>query len=1091
MANNNSRNEEPDWDTDEEGSSEEESSEDDGSQEDSSQEGSESEDDAGSDEANSSEDDDDDEDDDGSSDRSKSDGDDDNESNSDSDNSDGESDSDSNSGDDGDGSVFRDEEEKVGRNMSSGSLMNEAGQSTTWTKCVPSCIVGMGITAAALFCCCIISIPLLAIIIGLAVGLSGDNDNIEATPSDFENILDDLGDVDFPSITFQPTRAPTLPPLKPDSPFEPDSPLEPIVTLLSDADTTIYRDGLLQSSAYGDEMTMLVQNGPPGDPEIASAYSLVQFDGIQGIDSDTMSIDAYLSSIDDLTVELCLTRAVSDDDSGTNIDGTNTVIYSTCLLPSTDTAIDIETLTGDTAPEYTIPESCVNDEVTTFEVGPSTKNLCIDVTSLFGKTSSTSNSDSSMNSPALRGLRRRFLQEDDETTPTTTTTQSSTLFMIDTLKESDKPGDRFYSRADINGRQPSLKIIGENACRTTVDTACTDPQFSTLCSLISKSDLGEILDSPDAQKTVFAPTNDAFDRLSPGTLEALNDIDLLVDVLQYHITSGKLMSEDLECGLAIDMTNSRPTTTLCGSNGTFYQVGGGVTPGLPEIVVADIETCNGVIHGIDEVLIPVDPLGGDTACISNETESIADIACTDPDFAAFCGLVRQAGIGDILAGGVFTIFAPSNAAFQVALQSLGQSVDMQDKGVITDVLLQHIIWGSAVYAKDLTCDMTVLMGNDENNTITCKDDAFFVGGPGNDENAFPGIVSADRDACNGVIHVIDGVIIPEIDVTNNPMGNSTGDDEFSSIVDIPTTAINAGILNTLVAALGAADLVDAVSDPNGPFTVFAPTDDAFASLPEGLVPCLLLEDNKSVLSNILLYHVADGEVLSTDLTNGMDVTTLLGQDVVVDLNDGVKINNSTVIAANVPASNGVIHIIDQVLVPSDVDVAAFLDTCGDTSLVDIPTTAINAGTFETLVAALGAADLVEAVSDPNGPFTVFAPTDDAFAALPNGLVTCLLEEDNKSVLSDILLYHVADGKVLSTDLSDGQQIATKLADNEVTVDLSDGDVKINESNVIGADVLASNGVIHVIDQVLVPSSIDLPAFLETCGDDETTDEVEI
>ena len=123
--------------------------------------------------------------------------------------------------------------------------------------------------------------------------------------------------------------------------------------------------------------------------------------------------------------------------------------------------------------------------------------------------------------------------------------------------------------------------------------------------------------------------------------------------------------------------------------------------------------------------------------------------------------MRQAGIGDILAGGVFTIFAPSNAAFQVALQSLGQSVDMQDKGVITDVLLQHIIWGSAVYAKDLTCDMTVLMGNDENNTITCKDDAFFVGGPGNDENAFPGIVSADRDACNGVNHVIDGVIIPE------------------------------------------------------------------------------------------------------------------------------------------------------------------------------------------------------------------------------------------------------------------------------------------------------------------------------------------
>jgi len=675
-------------------------------------------------------------------------------------------------------------------------------------------------------------------------------------------------------------------------------------------------------------MTMLVQNGPPGDPEIASAYSLVQFDGIQGIDSDTMSIDAYLSNIDDLTVQLCLTRAVSDNDSGTNDDGTSTVTYSTCLLPSADTATDIETLTGDTAPEYTIPESCVNGEVTTFEIGPSTENLCIDVTSLFGKTSSTSNSDLSTNSTALRGLRRRFLQEDNvnanETTPTTPT---SSLFMIDTLKESDKPGDRFYTRADINGRQPSLKIIGKSACKNTVDIACTEPQFSTLCSLIGKSNLSKILDSPDAKNTVFAPTNGAFDRLSSGTLEALNDIDVLVDVLQYHITSGKLMSEDLECGLAIEMANSRTTTTLCGNNGVFYQVGGGVTPGLPEIIDADIETCNGVIHVIDEVLIPDDSVGGNTTCISNETKSIADIACTDPNFAAFCGLVRQAGVGEILADGIFTVFAPSNAAFQVALESLGQSVDMKDKGVITNVLLQHIVWGSAVNSEDLTCNMTVLMGNDENNTITCKDGAFFVGGPGNDKNAFPGIVSADLDACNGLIHMIDGVIIPEIDVTNNTVGN---------IVDIPNTAINAGFFDTLVAALGAADLVDILSDPNGPFTVFAPTDVAFASLPERLVPCLLEEDNKSVLSNILLYHVADGKFLSTDLSDGQQIPTKFSDGkVTVDLFDGgVKINNSTVIGPDVLASNGVIHVIDQVLVPSSIDVAAFLETCSDDETTD-------------------------------------------------------------------------------------------------------------------------------------------------------------
>jgi len=148
--------------------------------------------------------------------------------------------------------------------------------------------------------------------------------------------------------------------------------------------------------------------------------------------------------------------------------------------------------------------------------------------------------------------------------------------------------------------------------------------------------------------------------------------------------------------------------------------------------------------------------------------------------------------------------------------------------------------------------------------------------------------------------------------------------------------------------------------------------------------------------------------------------------------------------------------------------------------VDIPTTAVNAGIFSTLVAALSATDLVGATSAPQGPFTVFAPTDDAFNALPNGLVNCLLEEKNLPILSDILLYHVAFGRALSIDLSNRQQILTLLDGALVTVDLNNG-VKINDSNVITADVRASNGVIHIIDQVLVPPRINVGAFLQTCG----------
>merc|ERR1712086_805385 len=142
---------------------------------------------------------------------------------------------------------------------------------------------------------------------------------------------------------------------------------------------------------------------------------------------------------------------------------------------------------------------------------------------------------------------------------------------------------------------------------------------------------------------------------------------------------------------------------------------------------------------------------------------------------------------------------------------------------------------------------------------------------------------------------------------------------------------------------------------------------------------------------------------------------------------------------------------------------------------DIPTTAINSGDFKSLVAALDHADLIRTISEP-GPLTVFAPNDDAFAKLPEGLVTCLLEPSNKQFLTDVLLYHVASPQLLSTDLSDGQKIPTLVrlvgVGSDLTVDITmSGGVKINDSNVIKADVLTSNGVIHIIDAVLVPDGL--------------------
>ena len=278
--------------------------------------------------------------------------------------------------------------------------------------------------------------------------------------------------------------------------------------------------------------------------------------------------------------------------------------------------------------------------------------------------------------------------------------------------------------------------------------------------------------------------------------------------------------------------------------------------------------------------------------------------------------------------------------------------------------------------------------------------------------------------------------------------------EASDIVD---TAIADGRFTTLVAALQAAELVDALK-AEGPFTVFAPTDDAFAALPEGTLDSLLLPENKQALTDILLYHVVEGKVMAADVTGLKSATTLLGKDVAVKVDMGnVYINDAKVIITDIETSNGVIHVVDAVILPPTEEAAS-------NTIVDI---AVADGRFTTLVAAVTAADLVETLSG-EGPFTVFAPTDDAFAALPEGTLDSLLLPENKQQLIDILLYHVVSGKVMAADVVTLPSATTVLG-KDVTITVKDGKVFLNDTvEVIITDIEASNGVIHVIDAVLLP-----------------------
>ena len=269
--------------------------------------------------------------------------------------------------------------------------------------------------------------------------------------------------------------------------------------------------------------------------------------------------------------------------------------------------------------------------------------------------------------------------------------------------------------------------------------------------------------------------------------------------------------------------------------------------------------------------------------------------------------------------------------------------------------------------------------------------------------------------------------------------------------DIVDTAVSAGTFNTLATALTEAGLVDVLKG-EGPFTVFAPTDDAFAKLPEGTVEMLLEPENVEQLRTILTYHVVAGQVMAEDVVGLDTATTVSGQRLDITVDGGnVMVDKAMVTQTDIEATNGVIHVVDSVLMPAT------------GTIVEV---AEKAGSFGTLLTAVEAAGLKDVLMG-EGPFTVFAPTDDAFAALPAGTVESLLKPANLEKLQTILTYHVVSGRVYSDAVLEMEMVKT-LADMEAAVSVMDGKVMIGEAGVVKTDIEATNGVIHVIDAVMLP-----------------------
>ena len=399
-------------------------------------------------------------------------------------------------------------------------------------------------------------------------------------------------------------------------------------------------------------------------------------------------------------------------------------------------------------------------------------------------------------------------------------------------------------------------------------------------------------------------------------------------------------------------------------------------------------------------------------------------------FTTLLAALDATGLDDALRGpGPFTVFAPTDDAFDALPEGTVEAL-LGDLDALTRILQYHVVSGKVPASEVVKLDgMSVETIGGELVWIDVKDGKVIL-------NDVAEVIITDVKASNGIIHVIDAVLVPQ---------------------DIVETASANADFSTLVTAIGAAGLADALSAPNGPYTVFAPTNDAFDALPDGVLDGLLADI--PALQRVLKYHVASGLLPASEVVklDGKSAETIGGELVWIELKGGdVFVNDAQVIITDIKTSNGIIHVIDAVLVPQDI----------------VETASANAD-FSTLVTAIGAAGLADALSAPNGPYTVFAPTNDAFDALPDGVLDGLLADI--PALTSVLTYHVLGDAYDSTAVVswDGGTTPATLNGATIEVDVHAPTVVLNESTansaeIIIVDVKTSNGIIHAIDAVLIP-----------------------
>lgn len=553
----------------------------------------------------------------------------------------------------------------------------------------------------------------------------------------------------------------------------------------------------------------------------------------------------------------------------------------------------------------------------------------------------------------------------------------------------------------------------------------TGSNFTLLKEALIKTGLDVTL-SGAGPFTVFAPTDAAFNSAGFSNAAAIDaaNVDTLKSILLYHTLSGSYPVSGIPSG-STKLASVNGKSLFTSKNGNLVYVNG------VAVSSADNLATNGVVHVIGSVLtVPNKNIVALAQSNTNLTYLVAAI------LRASTGTTNVASV--LSSTGPFTVFAPANSAFIAAGFPTIASIQSADPNMLASILTAHVI-ASEIFSSDLVSGQSPATLNGVKLTINLSGANPTVSAPGNTLPA--NILGANNIALNGVVHVIDQVLIPVPSIAQIVASGSN----FTLLKE---AVIKSGLLSTLSGA--------------GTFTVFAPTDSAFNSA--GFKTTADIDAvNPDTLKSIILYHALSTSYFSKSIPTASNtpLVSINGKNIYVTKNSsGVYVNGVKVKIADITASNGVVHVIGSVLFPPTKNIVSLAQSNPNLSYLVAAIIKASSGTTN-----------VASVLSSSGPFTVFAPTNDAFIAAGFPTIASIQATD-ANTLAKILTLHVFSARIFSSDLVSGNTPATLNGEN-LSVNLSSkatvaGPGNKTPANIVQTNILALNGVVHIIDQVLLP-----------------------